>query len=185
MDLAQWISISRNKIKITLRCIAIGVTLTFTGFVTRSQKSPSLLQTSVTVYDFITVFLHWLRNCQLLFITLFGLGLWLPAWFFLRLHNFLHFLRLEIANNFCFLKGSMQKPLQYIKFLKMFLSLALCYWSDRFPSSIAILYLFTRLNICKYLYWNVVLEKDGDQLERSREKWRSITNSQTEEEFPT
>jgi hypothetical protein len=64
----------------------------------------------------------------------------------------------------------MQKPLQYIKFLKMFLSLVLCYWSDRFPSSIAIMYLFTRLNICKYLYWNVVLKKDGDQLDRSYRK---------------
>jgi hypothetical protein len=34
-------------------------------------------------------------------------------------------------------------------------------------------------------FWNVVLEKNGDQLDRSREKWRSITQSQRGEEYPT
>ena len=35
-------------------------------------------------------------------------------------------------------------------------------------------------------FLNVVLEKDGeDRLDRSCEKWRSITQSQGEEEFPT
>jgi hypothetical protein len=34
-------------------------------------------------------------------------------------------------------------------------------------------------------FWNVVLEKDGeDQLDRSCEKWRSITQSQGGEEYP-
>ena len=40
----------------------------------------------------------------------------------------------------------------------------------------------------KYLgkFWNVVLEKDGeDQLDRSCEKWRSVTYSQWAEEYPT
>jgi len=35
-------------------------------------------------------------------------------------------------------------------------------------------------------FWNVVLEKDGeDQLGRSCEKWRSVTESQGAEEYPT
>jgi hypothetical protein len=35
-------------------------------------------------------------------------------------------------------------------------------------------------------FWNVVLEKDGeDQLDWSCEKWRSITESQRGEEYPT
>jgi len=35
-------------------------------------------------------------------------------------------------------------------------------------------------------FWNVVLEKDGeDQLDRLCEKWRSITQSQGAEEYPT
>ena len=35
-------------------------------------------------------------------------------------------------------------------------------------------------------FWDVVLEKDGkDQLDRLCEKWRSITESQGAEEFPT
>ena len=35
-------------------------------------------------------------------------------------------------------------------------------------------------------FWNVVLEKAGeDQLDRSREKWRSVTYSQWAEEYPT
>ena len=96
------------------------------------------------------------------------MGLWPPVWFFFRLRNFLHFLRLQISNNFCFLNTVCRK-LFSVKFLKMFISLALCYWSDRFRSFIAILHLYTRLDICKYLYWNVVLEKDGDQVDRS---WR-------------
>ena len=34
--------------------------------------------------------------------------------------------------------------------------------------------------------WNVVLEKDGeDQLDRSCEKWRSVTSCQWAEEYPT
>jgi hypothetical protein len=34
--------------------------------------------------------------------------------------------------------------------------------------------------------WNVELEKDGeDQLDRSCEKWRSITRSQGRKEYPT
>ena len=33
--------------------------------------------------------------------------------------------------------------------------------------------------------WNVELEKDGDQLSRSCEKWRFITESQGGEEYPT
>ena len=32
--------------------------------------------------------------------------------------------------------------------------------------------------------WNVVLEKDGDQLDRSCEKWRSVTWSQGGQEYP-
>ena len=35
-------------------------------------------------------------------------------------------------------------------------------------------------------FWNVVLEKDGeDQLDRPCEKWRSVTSSQWAEEYPT
>jgi len=35
-------------------------------------------------------------------------------------------------------------------------------------------------------FWNVVLEKDGqDQLDQSREKWKSVINSQGREEYPT
>ena len=35
-------------------------------------------------------------------------------------------------------------------------------------------------------FWNVVLEKDGeDQLDRSCEKWRSVTSSQWADEYPT
>jgi len=35
-------------------------------------------------------------------------------------------------------------------------------------------------------FWNMVLEKDGEyQLDRSCEKWRSITKSQGEEKYPT
>jgi len=35
-------------------------------------------------------------------------------------------------------------------------------------------------------FWNVLLQKDGeDQLDRSCEKWRSITWSQSEDEYPT
>jgi hypothetical protein len=35
-------------------------------------------------------------------------------------------------------------------------------------------------------FWNVVLEKNGeDQLDRSCEKWRSITQSQGGEEYRT
>ena len=35
-------------------------------------------------------------------------------------------------------------------------------------------------------FWNVVLEKDGeDKLDRSCEKWRSVTYSQWAEEYPT
>ena len=35
-------------------------------------------------------------------------------------------------------------------------------------------------------FWGVVLEKDGkDQLDRSCEKWRSVTESQVAEEYPT
>jgi len=35
-------------------------------------------------------------------------------------------------------------------------------------------------------FWNVVLEKDGeDQLDRSCEKRRSVTQSQVAEEYPT
>jgi hypothetical protein len=30
-----------------------------------------------------------------------------------------------------------------------------------------------------------MMEKDGDQLNQSREKWRSIAQSQREEEYPT
>jgi hypothetical protein len=32
-------------------------------------------------------------------------------------------------------------------------------------------------------FWNVVLKKDGDQLDRSCEKWGSITQSQGGEEY--
>jgi len=103
-----------------------------------------------------------------IFITIFGLGLWPPVRFFLRLRNFLHFLRLETSYKFCFWNTVCRKFFS-VKFLKKFKSLLRCYWSDRFRSSIAILYFYTRLDICKYLYWNVVLEKDGDQLDRS---WR-------------
>jgi hypothetical protein len=34
-------------------------------------------------------------------------------------------------------------------------------------------------------FWNVMLEKDGDQLDQSCEKWRSITRSQGKEEYRT
>ena len=34
-------------------------------------------------------------------------------------------------------------------------------------------------------FWYVVLEKDGDQLDRSCEKWRSVTYSQWAEKYPT
>jgi len=35
-------------------------------------------------------------------------------------------------------------------------------------------------------FWNVVLEMDGnEQLDRSCEKWRSVTKSQGVEEYPT
>jgi hypothetical protein len=34
-------------------------------------------------------------------------------------------------------------------------------------------------------FWNVVLEKNGDQLNRSFEKWRNITQSPGGEEYPT
>jgi hypothetical protein len=33
-------------------------------------------------------------------------------------------------------------------------------------------------------FWNVVLEKDGDQLDWSCKKWRSIIHSQGEGEYP-
>ena len=33
-------------------------------------------------------------------------------------------------------------------------------------------------------FWTVVLEKDGDEMERSYEKWGSITQSQGGEEYP-
>jgi hypothetical protein len=34
-------------------------------------------------------------------------------------------------------------------------------------------------------FWNLVLEKDGNQLDWSCEKWRSVTKSQGLEEYPT
>jgi hypothetical protein len=34
-------------------------------------------------------------------------------------------------------------------------------------------------------FWNMLLEQDGDQLDRSIEKWRSVTKNQGREEHPT